>query len=718
MSISNEDTRVVFVGDGSDNSPYAISFPLRGTGDVEVIYVTDATGAEVVKTITTDYTIALAANFATATLTLVTTAPATGETMLIRRDQPITQQTTYELFDGFPASVVEADFDNNTMADLTSQEQIDRALSVAKGHPDANLPITPLNLIGNAEKIISVKDDETGFELIVNSDGSDAIQGPDPATSTDNAVVRWDGTGARTVQNSVVTIGDTGNIVTAGTIGAGTITGTNLNVVDTSPVVFISETAATANNKAWIVQPVSEQLQFLAVNDALSASESFMTVDRTLQVIDVVAFPNGVLHAGTSATVLTNADGTIKGAAFEAAIAGSGLNLTAGVLSVVGGGTIDESDIDTTGATNNDVIFNNAGTAAWGSIATIGVDLTTDVTGILPDANVADDLTIIGGTVNTTVIGGVTPAAITGTTITSTGLGTFATVDINGGNIDGTAIGASTPSTVIGTAVTGTSLNIVAAAPLLFMSETDQAADNKVWINQAVATQLQFLIVNDALTVSSPYFEIDRTGTTVDSVAIMEQMTIDTTTVTIGSNDLTLTAGDLLLSAGTAHIINGSSTGTADAGSDDLVVETNLSVGGMAVINTDANTSRISLGSPTIALGVFMQWSHDSGIYATGTQKVGAVHRLIADNSVLIGTLSGIATAELATFVRTVNTTNGPYQVAGTNVVGTRKTGWTAPTGTATRTGFATGDPPSNTVLAEHLKALIDDLTTHGLIGT
>jgi hypothetical protein len=46
----------------------------------------------------------------------------------------------------------------------------------------------------------------------------------------------------------------------------------------------------------------------------------------------------------------------------------------------------------------------------------------------------------------------------------------------------------------------------------------------------------------------------------------------------------------------------------------------------------------------------------------------------------------------------------------------TKPTGWGAPTGTATRTTFAT-----STVLlpalAEHVKALIDDLTAYGLIG-
>jgi hypothetical protein len=49
-------------------------------------------------------------------------------------------------------------------------------------------------------------------------------------------------------------------------------------------------------------------------------------------------------------------------------------------------------------------------------------------------------------------------------------------------------------------------------------------------------------------------------------------------------------------------------------------------------------------------------------------------------------------------------------------VIGSRKTGWGAPTGTATRTTFAT-DSVTTAQLAERLKALIDDLSSHGLIG-
>lgn len=52
----------------------------------------------------------------------------------------------------------------------------------------------------------------------------------------------------------------------------------------------------------------------------------------------------------------------------------------------------------------------------------------------------------------------------------------------------------------------------------------------------------------------------------------------------------------------------------------------------------------------------------------------------------------------------------------GVQILSTRKTGWAAPTGTATRTTFATGSV-TLPQLAERVKGLIDDLTSHGLIG-
>lgn len=81
------------------------------------------------------------------------------------------------------------------------------------------------------------------------------------------------------------------------------------------------------------------------------------------------------------------------------------------------------------------------------------------------------------------------------------------------------------------------------------------------------------------------------------------------------------------------------------------------------------------------------------------------------------GTASGptISVLNAISSVSTINATG--YQVSATAVVGTRKTGWGAPTGTATRTTFVTSTV-TLPLLAERVKALIDDLTTHGLIGT
>ncbi|HEY5723156.1 MAG TPA: hypothetical protein VIT45_12615 [Allosphingosinicella sp.] len=56
------------------------------------------------------------------------------------------------------------------------------------------------------------------------------------------------------------------------------------------------------------------------------------------------------------------------------------------------------------------------------------------------------------------------------------------------------------------------------------------------------------------------------------------------------------------------------------------------------------------------------------------------------------------------------------YRLNGLQVLTTRRTGWSIASGTATRSTFATSTV-TTAQLAERVKALIDDLTAHGLIG-
>lgn len=94
----------------------------------------------------------------------------------------------------------------------------------------------------------------------------------------------------------------------------------------------------------------------------------------------------------------------------------------------------------------------------------------------------------------------------------------------------------------------------------------------------------------------------------------------------------------------------------------------------------------------------------------------GIRHDLYVSGNTLIYGGNGFAGTFQATGNFNVISAVGAYKVDGVQVVQTRKTGWSPPTGTATRSAFATSSV-TLPQLAERVKALIDDLTTHGLIG-
>lgn len=81
---------------------------------------------------------------------------------------------------------------------------------------------------------------------------------------------------------------------------------------------------------------------------------------------------------------------------------------------------------------------------------------------------------------------------------------------------------------------------------------------------------------------------------------------------------------------------------------------------------------------------------------------------------------AGVASKTLLTLAHNSGAMNLPnattLSINSVQALTTRRTGWTAATGTATRSTFATGSV-TTAQLAEAVKALIDDLISHGLIG-
>lgn len=88
------------------------------------------------------------------------------------------------------------------------------------------------------------------------------------------------------------------------------------------------------------------------------------------------------------------------------------------------------------------------------------------------------------------------------------------------------------------------------------------------------------------------------------------------------------------------------------------------------------------------------------------------------DNELALYLPGTVARADSLSHAVEFNTANvnGRLVIANQQVVGRRKIDWYAPTGTATRSTFATSTVTLEQ-LAERMKALIDDLAAHGLIG-
>jgi hypothetical protein len=131
--------------------------------------------------------------------------------------------------------------------------------------------------------------DNLYFSIDVSGDKGDPGDISGPGSSTDNAVVRWDGTSGTTTQNSSVTIDDSGNVTTAGRIHS-TTTGfrfpdntdqTTAGVIgpasstDNALVRFDGAGGSTAQNSGWILSDANA----LTAGGDLDMSGYDLTVD-------------------------------------------------------------------------------------------------------------------------------------------------------------------------------------------------------------------------------------------------------------------------------------------------------------------------------------------------------------------------------------------------------------------------------------------------------
>ena len=131
MSVSSTTTKNSYSGNGSTTA-FAYGFKIFADADLQVI-IRASTGVETVKTLSTHYTVSNAGNDSGGNVTFTSgNTPASGQTVVIRRNLALTQSTDYVENDPFPAESHEDGLDRLTFIAQGIQEELDRSFKVSK----------------------------------------------------------------------------------------------------------------------------------------------------------------------------------------------------------------------------------------------------------------------------------------------------------------------------------------------------------------------------------------------------------------------------------------------------------------------------------------------------------------------------------------------------------------------------------------------------------
>lgn len=133
MSLSSVVKRNDYAGNGA-TTVFAYTFRVFAATDLVVIK-RNAAGLETVLAYATDFTVTGVNNAAGGNVTLLGIAPASGETLTIMRNMSPTQPTSFVTAGSFFASSHEDTFDRVVMLLQQQQDQLDRAIRLARSYP-------------------------------------------------------------------------------------------------------------------------------------------------------------------------------------------------------------------------------------------------------------------------------------------------------------------------------------------------------------------------------------------------------------------------------------------------------------------------------------------------------------------------------------------------------------------------------------------------------
>jgi len=224
LTVSTTSIKNSYSGNGSTTA-FAYTFKAFASSEIKVFIRTDSTGAEAQRSEgsgSTNYSVSGVGNAGGGTVTFVT-APASGETVVIRRQTTQTQGTDYVENDPFPAEDHETALDKLTHIVQEVQEELDRSFKVSK----TNAITTPEfvdDATARASRLLGFSSDGNNLEATTGRVSSVSVSNVavDGSGVSQSATVSFDASsGALALGIPVGSTGQQGDQGATGADGAG-----------------------------------------------------------------------------------------------------------------------------------------------------------------------------------------------------------------------------------------------------------------------------------------------------------------------------------------------------------------------------------------------------------------------------------------------------------------------------------------------------------------
>lgn len=335
MTVSSSTSKNTYAGDDS-TTVFAFSFPVLDETHFSVEEVNDTTGVVTSKSLTTHYTVGGTGNdtgrtnYTSGNVTMLT-APATGVTLVLKRNLPFLQETDYVENETFPAESHEEALDELTMADQQLKEQIDQSIKF-----DSSVSFTGTIPAPAADKYLKFNSAADSWELATLSSSAglgNVVEDISPQLGGDldlngNQITSPDGTDLIDIPNGSVDV-QTNSVsrldISDSGVRLGAANARVTTVLDEDTMSSDSATALATQQsiKAYVDTEIATETGNIASDTVTFTNKTFDAngTGNSLTNVDVADLANGTdgelitwdaagapttVAAGTSGQVLTS----------------------------------------------------------------------------------------------------------------------------------------------------------------------------------------------------------------------------------------------------------------------------------------------------------------------------------------------------------------------------------------------------------------------------